>query len=148
MSVASDGELKFEICLCVRDDVMMYGHASGARHPSASQHASTSLTGPTIMPHIYHSVDLVDMLTSSANFDSAQLWKRLPKVYSTIKDRFCVMSYVSPILLSFHKVSSLFDSGHEYDLSNILVVVNATSEVQMESVHQEFEDFKHNCLIQ
>ena len=74
VSVARDGEIKFEICLCVRDDVMMYGHASGARLPSASQHTSTPPTG---LSNMYCSVDLLSMLASSTDFDSAQLLQSL-----------------------------------------------------------------------
>ena len=124
----------------------MYGHVSGARLPSASQSASTPHTGMSTMPHIYLSIDLVGMLTSSTDFDSAQLLQSLSKVCSAIKDHFLVMSYISPIF--FHRISSIFDADAEYDCSNLLFVSNATSEVQMESVHQEFENLKQNCLIQ
>ena len=94
MSVACDSELKFEICLCVRDDVMVYGHLSGARRPSATQYASTLPAG---LSNMYCSVDLASILASS-NFDSAQLLQNLPKVCSIIKDHVLVMSYISPVL--------------------------------------------------
>ena len=147
-SVARDGEIKFEICLCVRDDVMIYCHVSGARPLSASQHVSTPLTPElAIIPHDYISCDLLSMLVLSTNFDSEQLLQSLPKVCSTIKDRFLVMSYVSPIL--FYRVSPIFNSDAEYDYSNMLFVGNATSEVQMmQSIPEEFETLQQNCLIQ
>ena len=138
VSVSCDSELKLEFCLCARDDVMMYGRMSGARLPSASQNASTPLTGTLTLPHVYRSVDLVSMLSSSADFNSVS------QVCSAIKDRFLVMTYISPIF--FHKISSIFDTGAECDSSNILFVCNATSEVQMpQSVHK---DLSQNCLIQ
>jgi hypothetical protein len=147
VSVARDSEIKFEICLCVRDDVMMYCHVSGPRLASTSQRASTPLTGLSILPHIYRSVDLVSMLTSSTDFDHEQLLQNLPKVYSTIKDRFLVMSYISPIF--FHTVSSIFNDDPEYDYSNIFFVGNATSEVQMmQSVPEEFKTLEQNCQVQ
>ena len=131
LSIACDSELKCEFYVCVRDDVMMYGHLSGVRLP---QYSSTPLTGLSILPHIYRSIDLISILTSTTDFDSAQLLQSLPKVYSTIKDRFLVMSYLSPKL--DHRLSPIFNSASdaEYDYSNILFVGNATSEVQMMQV--------------
>ena len=144
LSIACDSELKCEFYVCVRDDVMMYGHLSGVRLP---QYSSTPLAGLSILPHIYRSIDLISILTSTTDFDSAQLLQSLPKVYSTIKDRFLVMSYLSPIL--DHRLSPIFNSDAEYDYSNILFVGNATSEVQMmQSVSEEFETLLQNCQIQ
>ena len=58
-----------------------------------------------------------------------------------------MMSYISPTL--FQGLISVFSSDAEYDCSNILLVGNATSEVQMmQSVHQEFEAFQQNCVTQ
>ena len=149
-SISCDRELKLDFCVCVRDDVMMYGHVSGVRLAAASQSASIpnsnhDMSSPP--PYIYRSFDLVGILTSDVNFDSAELLQRLPKGCSTIKDRFLVMSYISPIF--FNRISSIFNADFEHDYSNILFICNATSEVQMmQSVHQEFENLKQNCLIQ
>ena len=95
---------------------------------------------------MYCSVDLVSMLGSSTDFDVKQLLQSLPKVCSTIKDRFLVMSYISPT--PFQGLISVLNSDAEYDCSNILFVGNATSEVQMMQSVQEFEAFQQNCVTQ
>ena len=147
LSVSCNRELKFDICICVRDDVMMYVHVSGVRIVAKSQSATmheASVSSPP--PYIYRSFDIVGLITSDMNCDSTELLQRLPKGCSIIKDRFLVMSYFSPIFLP--GVSSIFNADVDFDYSNILVVFNSTSEEQMQSVHQEFETFKQNCLVQ
>ena len=149
-SISCDGELKLDFCVCVRDDIMMYGHVSGVQLAVTSQSPSIPDTNRDMSsppPYNYCSFDLVGILTSDVNYDSAELLQRLPKGCSAIKDRFLVMSYISPIFFN-QRISSIFNAN-QYDCSNILFVCNATSEVQMmQSVHQEFENLQQNCLIQ
>ena len=153
-SITYDGEVKFNFCICVRDDVMMYGHVSGIRLTAASQNSAAASHIPSTNPsspppYMYCSLDLVGLLTSDMGYDSEELLQRLPKGCATIKDRFLVMSYISPLFFTRYRYSSIFTADVECDCSNILFVCNATSEVQMmQSVHQELEIFKQNCLIQ
>ena len=95
---------------------------------------------------MYLPFDLVEMITSSPNYDSVQLLQSLPKGCSTTKDHFLVVTYRSPLF--FHRIATLFDVDSEIDYSNILLMGNATGEVQMNSADKEFENLKQNCLIQ
>ena len=156
VSISRDGELKFDFCACVRDDVMMYGHVSGVQLPSVSAppQASSISSSETPPPHLYFSYDLLSELTSdiAANPESNDYLKSLPQWCSAIKDRFLLMTYVSHLCVLIKHYRNMFrgDLAVDFDprLSNILIAGNATSEVQMKSVEQEFENFKEQCKLQ
>ena len=151
LSITQDRELRIECCACVNDEVMMYFHISGIRPSSESISQSTRTSTVTNLQfpyYIYQSVDLINELFPGSQRD--EVIKVLPPWCSTIKDRFLVMTFKSPLFM--HKIIDMFseEDAADIDWSKTLMIANATDQVLMNGDDQEskLDNFTEYCQIQ
>ena len=151
-SITQDREVKIEYCACINDEVMVYFHVSGIRLSSGSTSQSSATRTSTNLPpvsqcpfYFYQSVDFINELFPGSQRD--EVIKELPQWCSTLKDRFLVMTFKSPLFM--HKIINMFSGkdAADVDWSKILIVFNATDQVLMNEEYK-FDNFKEYCKIQ
>ena len=145
ISVSRNGEVKFDFCACVRDDVMMYGHVSGIQllSVSAPPQASSISKSQTPPPHLYFSYVASDS-------ESNEFFEYLPQWCSIIKDQFLLMAYISPLclLIKHYRDVDYGSVANDVDVGNIFIAYNTTRGVQRNRIMQEFENFSEQCKFQ